>query len=142
MNYCSIEDAWGSKCNSMSNEINQYINQRNPAPQKSEEPINLETEIETFESVKPILKSKPVNKVKLADSFDDHHIEINSCDDFMLHVKSCRKCYNRMRNQFKPQLVENFQDIIEDNRDTIVLILIGISILLFFNLINNITSSK
>lgn len=142
MNYCSIEDAWGSKCNSMSNEINQYINQRNPAPQKSEEPINLETEIETFESVKPILKSKPVNKVKLVDSFDDHHIEINSCDDFMLHVKSCRKCYNRMRNQFKPQLVENFQDIIEDNRDTIVLILIGISILLFFNLINNITSSK
>ena len=47
-----------------------------------------------------------------------------------------------MRNQFRPHLIENFQDMIDDNRDTIVLILIGISILLFFNLINNITGSK
>ena len=47
-----------------------------------------------------------------------------------------------MRNYFRPKLIENFQDIIEDNRDTIVLILIGISILLFFNLINNMTKSN
>ncbi len=151
MNYCSIEDAWGSRCNSMGNQIDQYINQRNPAPKKSEEPVHFEREIEhfnpeieQFESVqlKPAKKSKTINKIKQVDSYDDHHVEINSCDDFMLHVKSCRKCYNRMRNQFKPQLIENFQDMIDDNRDTIVLILIGISILLFFNLINNITSSK
>jgi hypothetical protein len=144
MNYCSIEDAWGSRCNSMSNQIDQYINEKNPAPKKSEDLVNLETEIEHFEPVqlKPSKKSKTINKIKQVDSYDDHHIEINSCDDFMLHVKSCRKCYNRMRNQFKPQLIENFQDMIDGNRDTIVLILIGISILLFFNLINNITSSK
>jgi hypothetical protein len=149
MNYCSIEDAWGSRCNSMSNQMNQYINERNPAPKKSEDMVNLETEIEHFEiehfepvQLKPTKKSKTINKIKQVDSYDDHHIEINSCDDFMLHVKSCRKCYNRMRTQFKPQLIENFQDMIDGNRDTIVLILIGISILLFFNLINNITSSK
>jgi len=144
MNYCSIEDAWGSRCNSMSNQIDKYINERNPAPKKSEDMVNLETEIEQFESVqlKPSKKSKTINRIKQVDSYDDHHIEINSCDDFVLHVKSCRKCYNRMKNQFKPQLIENFQDIIDGNRDTIVLILIGISILLFFNLINNITSSK
>jgi len=57
----------------------------------------------------------------------------------MLHVKSCRKCYNKMRNQFKPHIIEKFQCLIDDNRDTIVIILAGISILLFFNLINNIT---
>ena len=143
MNYCSIEDAWG-KCNSMSNQIDNYINQRNSAPKKNEESDYFEKEIETFEPVQFHLpkKSKTINKIKHVDSYDNHHIEINSCDDFLLHVKSCRQCYNRMRNQFKPQLVENFQDIVNDNRDTIVLILIGISILLFFNLINNITSSK
>ena len=151
MNYCSIEEAWGSRCNSISNQLDNYINQRNPAPKKNEELVQFEREIETFEpeieTIEPVQfhlpkKSKTINKIKQVDSYDDHHIEINSCDDFVLHIKSCRRCYNRMRNQFRPQLVENFQDIVNDNRDTIVLILIGISILLFFNLINNITSSK
>lgn len=129
MNYCSIEDAWGSGCNSMSNQIDEYINEKNPSPKK-EKIIHLDYVSK---------KSKTINKMKKVDSYDDEHQEINSCDDYILHIKSCRKCYNRMKNQFKPHLIENFQCIIDDNRDTIVLILIGISILLFFNLINNIT---
>ena len=28
---------------------------------------------------------------------------------------NCRKCNNRMRNHYRPKLIENFQDIIEDN---------------------------
>jgi pyrimidine operon attenuation protein/uracil phosphoribosyltransferase len=127
MNYCSIEDAWGSGCNSMSNQIDEYINQKNPTPKKDK--INLDYEVK---------KSKNINKLKKIDSYDEDK-EINLCDDYLLHIKSCRKCYNRMRNQFRPHLIENFQCIVDDNKDTIVLILVGISILLFFNLINNIT---
>jgi len=127
MNYCSIEDAWGSGCNSMSNQIDEYINKKNPTPKKDK--INLDYEVK---------KSKNINKLKKIDSYDEDK-EINLCDDYLLHIKSCRKCYNRMRNQFRPHLIENFQCIIDDNKDTIVLILVGISILLFFNLINNIT---
>ena len=127
MNYCSIEDAWGSGCNSMSNQIDEYINQKNPTPKKDK--INLDYEVK---------KSKNTNKLKKIDSYDEDK-EINLCDDYLLHIKSCRKCYNRMRNQFRPHLIENFQCIVDDNKDTIVLILVGISILLFFNLINNIT---
>jgi hypothetical protein len=125
----------------MSNQINQYINQKNPAQKKEEEPNYFETEIEHFEPVQfqSVKKPKTINKVKHVDSYDNYHKEINSCEDYMVHIKSCRKCYNRIRHQFRPQIIENFQDIIEDNRDIIVLILIGISILLFFNLINNIT---
>jgi len=121
MNYCSIEDAWGRGCNSMSNQIDEYINDKNPAPKKEEININYEN--------KKLKKTKKI----------DNHRELNSCDDYMLHIKSCRKCYNRMKNQFKPKLVENFQCLVDENKDTIVLILVGISILLFFNLINNIT---
>jgi hypothetical protein len=44
-----------------------------------------------------------------------------------------------MRDYFKPKIIEKMNDIIEDNKDIIVLILIGLSILLFFNMINNIT---
>jgi hypothetical protein len=124
MNYCSIEDAWGSKCNSMSNQIDEYINDKNPV-KKKEEIINIDYETK---------KSKSNKIIKKLDNQD-----FNSCDDYMLHIKSCRKCYNRMRNQFKPRLIENFQCMIDDNKDTIVLILVGISILLFFNLINNVT---
>jgi hypothetical protein len=129
MNYCSIEDAWGSKCNSMSNQIDEYINDKNPV-KKKEEIINIDYETK---------KSKSNKIIKKLDNQNDYHQDFNSCDDYMLHIKSCRKCYNRMRNQFKPRLIENFQCIIDDNKDTIVLILVGISILLFFNLINNIT---
>jgi hypothetical protein len=129
MNYCSIEDAWGKGCNSMSNQIDEYINHKNPSPKK-EKIINLDYNNK---------KSGTINKVKKVDNYDNNHQEINSCDDFMLHVKSCRKCYNKMRNQFKPHIIEKFQCLIDDNRDTIVIILAGISILLFFNLINNIT---
>jgi hypothetical protein len=127
MNYCSIEDAWGSGCNSMSNQIDEYINQKNPTPKKDK--INLDYEVK---------KSKNINKLKKIDSYDEDK-EINLCDDYLLHIKSCRKCYNKMRNQFRPHIIENFQCIVDDNKDTIVLILVGISILLFFNLINNIT---
>jgi hypothetical protein len=62
-----------------------------------------------------------------------------SCDNFIAHISHCKKCYEKMKNQFRPHLIENFQEMIDTNRDTIVLILIGISILLFINLINNIT---
>jgi hypothetical protein len=39
----------------------------------------------------------------------------------------------------KNRVFGNFEDIINDNKDSIVLILIGLSIILFINLINNIT---
>lgn len=94
------------------------------------------------------ISHKPQHKVQQNISnqydnhFDNHFDELNDCDNFLKHVRNCRKCHNKVKNYFKPKLVENFQDIIEDNKDTIVLILIGISILLFFNLINNMTKSN
>lgn len=118
MNYCSIEDAWG-KSNMVSNQFKEYMTDLNPSLVN-----NSEKQIEHFTDIEKPKMKKYIN--------DD-------CEQFMIHVRNCRKCYNKMKNQFKPQLVEKFQNIIDENRDTIVIILIGISILLFFNLINNIT---
>ena len=61
------------------------------------------------------------------------------CEDVIHHIKHCRKCYNKIKEQFKPKLVENLHDIINDHKDNIVLILFAISIILFFNLINNLS---
>lgn len=137
MNYCSIEDAWGtSNC-----AINQFKEYTDNISSDNKVQNDLDTNIEHFTEPKPEkIKKEIKERVKVYD-LDNRIDELNNCDSFILHVRNCRKCYNRMRNQFKPRLIENFQGIIDENRDTIVLILIGISILLFFNLINNVTKN-
>ncbi len=117
MNYCSIEDAWG-KSNCVSNNNNKPNN-------------NI---IEHFN------EQKYETKIQNTKKHNTKNDELN-CEDFILHIKNCRKCYNRVKHLFKPQLIENLERIIDENRDTIVLILIGIAILLFFNLINNVTKN-
>lgn len=137
MNYCSIEDAWGT-INCASNQFKEYM-----VKTSSDNKVHndLDTNIEHFTEPKPEkIKNKIKENIRVYD-LDNRIDELNNCDSFILHIRNCRKCYNRMKNQFKPQLIENFQGIIDENRDTIVLILIGISILLFFNLINNVTKN-
>ena len=127
MNYCSIEDAWGAS-NYASNQFKEYM-------------TNISSDNKSDLNSDHLTKVKNETYRDTVYNLDNRTDELNNCDSFILHVRNCRKCYNRMKNQFKPQLIENFQDIINENRDTIVLILIGISILLFFNLINNITKN-
>lgn len=150
MNYCSLEDAWGGKCNQISNQYNNYMVEKNYTQPQSADNIKkkesaLDFTIENFNNTQSNTYSKQnkTQSLQTSPKNDDNHLdELYDCDSFINHVRNCRKCNNRMRSYFKPKLVENFQDIIEDNRDTIVLILIGISILLFFNLINNMTKSN
>jgi len=152
MNYCSIEDAWGTT-NCASKQFKEYM--ANISSDDDKPNLNIDKTIEHFSDIEPkkevVIKEKNnrlqryhmgqnLDKVKTFD-FDNGIDELVNCNDFLIHVRNCRKCYNKMKNQFKPQIIENFQEIINENRDTIVLILIGISILLFFNLINNITKN-
>ncbi len=146
MNYCSIDDAWG-KSNSISNQFKihmnneddniidniPYVNGSNVSNKTNSRPISKTNNIEHFSNQNKIVKNKQNY------NYEDDNFEFNHCDNFMNHIKTCRKCYNKMKYQFRSRLVENFQEIVDDNRDTIVLILLGIFILLFFNLINNLS---
>jgi hypothetical protein len=135
MNYCSIEDAWGRE-NCASNQIREYM-------------TNIKAEPDSNQTNQNIKLSSSVD-YKVESNIDNdeqkHEIEIENCGDMIIHIKKCPKCYNRMKEHFRPHfkshIVEKFQDIVDDNRDIIVLILIGTSIVLFFNLINNITTQK
>lgn len=150
MNYCSLEDAWGGKCNQISNQYNKYMGEKNytqPHPQTTDNikknDLALDFNVENFNNTQTMSQKANTHPLKTMSKNDDHHLdELYNCDSFINHIRNCRKCNNHMRNHYRPKLIENFQDIIEDNRDTIVLILIGISILLFFNLINNMTKSN
>jgi hypothetical protein len=144
MNYCSLEDAWGGKCNQISNQYKNYMVEKNYTEPQPAENSKTDLTVENFNNTPSTTQVRPnYQPKKTLTKNDDHHLdELYDCDTFINHIRNCRKCHSKMRNYFKPKLVENFQDIIDDNRDTIVLILIGISILLFFNLINNMTKSN
>lgn len=119
MNYCSINEAWGQG-NYISKQFNKVNN-------NSEKVIkNKKKHIEKFTNSNKINK---VNKNK-----------VNPCNSFITHMKTCSHCRNKMREHFKPRIVENFEDIIQNNRDVIVLILIGLCFMIFFNMLMNVTS--
>ena len=132
MNYCTIEDAWGAN-NFATKQFQDYIEKDDSIQHNNKKSKELcydnNEELKTMKQVTKIYDTS--NKMN----------EINDCESFIQHIKSCRKCNNRVREQFSPKIVEKFQCMIDDNRDTIVLILIGISILLFFNLIINVTKN-
>lgn len=113
MNYCSINDAWGQG--------NYISNQYKKVNNNSDKVIkNKKKHIEKFTNF---------NKKKE-----------NHCNSFFTHMKTCAHCRNKMREYFKPRILENFEDIVQNNRDIIVLILIGLCFMIFFNMITNITS--
>jgi len=62
------------------------------------------------------------------------------CHDLIVHLKTCRECQLKMRNQYRSKVLDNVEDVIQTNRDMIVLILVGICLIIFFNLISNINS--
>jgi len=125
MNYCTIQEAWGQG-NYISNNY------------KSESNIEKKP-IETFENSEN-------NIIKKKESFKNSHKyekgDKLNCNNFFNHIRNCRQCQNKMRNEFRPKILENFEDIIQTNRDIIVLILVGLCFIIFFNMISNITSNN
>jgi hypothetical protein len=126
MNYCSIQEAWGH---------NNYI---------SKEYNNFEKPLE-----KNVIQRKPVIQKKTIEKFSNNKIKkFNTnkqqlyCNDFINHLKDCRSCQIKLRDQFRPKILENFEDIIQTNRDIIVLVLVGICIMLFFNILTSTVKEK
>jgi hypothetical protein len=73
-------------------------------------------------------------------------IDIN-CNDIITHIQHCKSCYNKIKllynnnNNNNNNLSLKICNLIEENKDIILLILITIFIILFYNLINNITKN-
>jgi hypothetical protein len=178
MNYCSLEDAWGSS-NRMCSQYKNYMDDKNNtqpgsyqtkfdnalggtpfdnalgSSQGSNQTLggftpqgpyqsNFDNALGSFTPQGPLLKqntehfsdvsyqsSHLLDKQNNSNHYNNNFHELVDCDNFLNHIHTCKKCHNKVKNYFKPKIVENIQDIVEDNKDTIVLILIGISILLF-----------
>ena len=159
MNYCSLEDAWG--CNNPSNQIKEYMantnNEEVPTSQPTSQPTRQPTSQPTRQPTsQPTSQptgqptSQPTGQPTRQPTSQPtgqpiiykpsiHDETQYDCEKVMQHIQHCKSCYNKCRTHFRPHLIENVNNILNDNKDVIVLILIGISILLFFNLINNLT---
>ena len=141
MNYCSIEDAWG-KPNKISEQFSNYMNEQQNTDNQQQSWMRGAEQTKTsnsnvIENFTLIEKdNKKLEKVRR------HLDELHGCDEFLNHFRNCRKCYNRVRNAIKPKFTEQFEDLVDDNRESIVLILVGVAILLFFNLVNNVTKNN
>ena len=95
------------------------------------------------------------NNISYKENFENNYEKINIssnnknnissndkillCDDYIYHIKNCKICQDKIKNYLRPNIIDNLYTTIDDYKDIIVLILIGICILLFFNLIINIT---
>jgi len=123
MNFCSIEDAWGD------NKISaQYQKYKGDNDKVCTDPTKMECNKEK----------------KQVEHFSEKEINIITCDDILNHINTCKHCYNKLYYKFnvpqKNEFVNNLHNIINNNKDTVLLILIGIFIVMFFKLVNNITS--
>ena len=121
MNFCSIEDAWGD--NKISDQFQKY--------KDNSKVCSNTTKLEC-----PTKENKPI------EHFSENNII--TCNDMLKHINHCKHCYNKLFYKFnvpqKNELINNLYYIINNNKDSIVLILIGIFIIMFFKLVNNITS--
>ena len=131
MNYCSLEDAWKNS-DYISDQFKSYDN-----PYKNN--------IETFTDVKYPVGENEYNEPKHQFQYEqkpkkhhvpfNHHNNILSCDDFLDHINTCRICRTKIRERFSSKLADRLQNVILDNKDNVLLSLIAVFILIFFNLL-------
>ena len=64
----------------------------------------------------------------------DRHDKFCSCQDFMYHLQNCEECQNLMHSKFKPSKIEEILLLNPNIKETIVIFLVGILILMILNL--------
>lgn len=134
MNYCSIDDAWKNS-DYISDQLRQY---ENPYEKHTEKNIieNFDYTIEKQNKCKnnPNLQYNQINE-QMNRNINNQQMCVFSCDDFMNHLNTCQTCRIKMRNRFSSKIIERLQNVVLDNKDTILLFLIALFILVFINLL-------
>ena len=162
MNYSLLEDAWGNQ-NNLTSQYNKYMSdniyiqnkqncsifqqqqpqqqqQQQPQQQQQQQPQQVQLDI------KPLpIQSIPMESFNKKQSTDiEHFTDVTNvdCENFMNHIKTCSKCFNKCKGLFRPKYMHHFHNFIDNNLDTVILILIFIFVLLCYNLLSNLIKSK
>jgi hypothetical protein len=143
MNYCSIDDAWKNS-DSLTDQFKiKKKTIENFSENISDDFFNYddffyeEKNITPEEkNIKHEQKNTKLEETPLTKTNNYHNVFI--CDDFLDHLETCNICRMKMRKRFKSNIIEKFDNIIIDNKDTILLFLVILFALIFCNLLVNI----
>lgn len=157
MNYCSIQEAWGNNSNynnlpkdlikkPLENNLDNNLNSKNNNIFTNSQHIehftnNNQQHIEKFTNN---IENFSNNNMNHNEKFSNHIEKFtnNTCESFLSHIKSCSNCRIFIMKYCGSNLLVKLEQIINTNKDILVLILIGICIVLFFNIINSLTRKQ
>lgn len=114
MNYCSIEDAWG-KSEYISEQFKNYEN-----------PFEKKNIIENFEPNNKI-NNDILNKARII-----------TCADMFNHIDNCYQCRMRIKSRYSSRMLGKLENVIFNNKDFLILFLVGLFIIVLLNLLLNI----
>lgn len=142
MNYCSIEDAWKNS-DSLTNQFKLKKNIENfipdIPPQLDNNNFTIDNDFidnisrDIHNNMYNYQYDKPpqINNINNTNNYQNAFI----CDDFLDHLETCNICRSKMRKRFKSDIVEKIENIIIDNKDTILFLLLILAALILCNLI-------
>lgn len=123
MNYCSLEEAWG-KSDYITNQYKKYDTVENFNQTKINDEVNYAINDNRIPET-----TKTLQNIKLQQTC------VFTCDDFLNHLNKCPHCKMKIKKQLSSKMVDKIKQIIFHNKDTVLLILMTIFILVFFNLL-------
>lgn len=141
MQYCLLNEAWAAP-DKITNQYKQHMKSN-----QSCDNISYDNITQDKQYIAKSNNNKGIEKfTQDHDTYNDTYnvsykkeSHISECDLLLQHIKNCKECSSKLRINNRPMILDNISELVNDNRDVIVLILMGMFIMLFFNLINNIT---
>jgi hypothetical protein len=137
MNYCSIDEAWNN---------NSYSNKNVKKKPLENNLDNLNHINNNNNNIKEHFMDENTN----INNNNNKHIELftnmnqnnNICNNFMNHFASCPSCRIIVIKHCLSTLLTLMKNMVHTHKDIIVLILIGICLVLFLNIINSMTNKN
>jgi hypothetical protein len=125
MNYCSIEDAWKN---------NDYITEQFKYKKNIIEKFENENENKIEPVIDHIINNSIDNNINNNTNTKNYdHVFI--CNDFWDHLNTCSACREKIRNRFSSKIIEKFENVVIDNKDTVLIFLVILFALIFCNLL-------
>lgn len=76
-----------------------------------------------------------ISDSSLIETFTESIKDKSKCNKLVNHILKCKKCRDKLRKKFRPPLVKKLNILFDDNKDLLVIILVGFAILIFFKII-------
>lgn len=145
MNYCTIEDAWKSS-DHLTEQFSFYKKKTIENFEIQEEKVQQNTNINSQvtnnntnnRQVTTNTNTNNSNEQDYINNKQDKNDYLDSvfiCNDFWDHLNKCSSCRNKMRQRFSSNVMEKFENVVIDNKDTILIFLICLFALIFCNLL-------